>query len=230
MSDARSNTNARDAIFAKIRASLDVKPGTDARVALTETRIATHARHLIPTRALQEPAALRAHFTDYLTRGFATVIDVPTLDKLPAAIGTYLRDHNKPPRIRMGTDFRLANLPWHTTPAIERLSGRAQPADEVSLSYAVAAAAETGTLVLASGPDNPVTLNYLPETHLVVIDAATLKGSYEDALDLVRARLGPGVMPRTLNFVSGPSRTSDIGGITVMGAHGPRFLAVFVIG
>lgn len=230
MSDARSNTAARDAIFGKIRTSLGVKPGDETRTALTSARIEAHARHLIPARALQEPAALRTHFTDYLTRGFATVIDVPTLDALPAAIETYLRDHKKPPRIRMGADARLASLPWQTAPGLERLSGRAQPADEVSLSYAVAAAAETGTLVLASGPDNPVTLNYLPETHLVVLDAATLKGSYEDALDIVRAKLGPGVMPRTLNFVSGPSRTSDIGGITVMGAHGPRFLAVFVIG
>lgn len=230
MSDARSNTAARDAIFSKIRTSLGVKPGDDARVALTQARITAHARHLTPARALQEPAALRAHFTDYLTRGFATVVDVPTIDKLPVAIEAYLREHKKPPRIRMGADPRLAALPWQSAPGTERLPGRAQPADEVSLSYAVAAAAETGTLVLASGPDNPVTLNYLPETHLVVLDAATLKGSYEDALDIVRARLGPGVMPRTLNFVSGPSRTSDIGGITVMGAHGPRFLAVFVVG
>lgn len=232
MSDTKATrpNSARDAIFAKIRASLDVKPGNDARIALAEARISTRARHLTPARALQEQAALRAHFTDYLTRGFATVIDVPSLDGLPVAIETYLRDHKKPPRIRMGADARLASLPWQTAPSIERLSGRAQPADEVSLSYAVAAAAETGTLVLTSGPDNPVTLNYLPETHLVVLDAVTLKGSYEDALDIVRAKLGTGVMPRTLNFVSGPSRTSDIGGITVMGAHGPRFLAVFVIG
>lgn len=230
MSETRSNSTARDAIFSKIRASLNVKPGNDARVALTQARITTHARHLTPARALQEPAALRAHFTNYLTSGFATVVDVPTHDALPVAIQTYLRDHNKPPRLRMGADARLANLPWQSAPTIERLSGRAQPADEVSLSYAVAAAAETGTLVLASGPDNPVTLNYLPETHLVVLDATTLKGSYEDALDIVRAKFGTGVMPRTLNFISGPSRTSDIGGITVMGAHGPRFLAVFVIG
>jgi L-lactate dehydrogenase complex protein LldG len=110
------------------------------------------------------------------------------------------------------------------------LNGRAHPDDEVSLSYAVAGAAETGTLVLASGPDNPVTLNYLPETHMVVLDAATLVGPYEDAIDIVRSRFGIGVMPRTLNLISGPSRTSDIGGKTVMGAHGPRHLAIFIVG
>lgn len=229
MSDARSNTAARDAIFGKIRTSLGAKSG-DGRQALTEARIAAHARHLTPARALQSPEALRAHFTDYLTRGMATVVDVPGFDGVPTAIAAYIRDHNKPARIRMGADPRLAALPWDTAPALERLSGRALPDDEVSLSFAVAAAAETGTLVLASGADNPVTLNYLPETHLVVLDASTLVGPYEDAFNIVRAKFGTGIMPRTLNLVSGPSRTSDIGGKTVMGAHGPRHLAVFVVG
>ena len=229
MSETRSNTAARDAIFAKIRTSLGAKPG-DGRQAVTEARITTHARHLTPARALQSPHALREHFTSYLTTGQATVVDVPTLEALPEAIATYLRDHNKPPRVRMGADARLAALPWDRAPGVERVAGRAMPSDEVSLSFAVAAAAETGTLVLASGPDNPVTLNYLPETHMIVLDAATLVGPYEDAFNLVRAKFGPAVMPRTLNFISGPSRTSDIGGKTVMGAHGPRYLAVFIVG
>ena len=224
-----SDTEARDRILGKIRASLEAKPG-DGRDALVSSRIAARARHLTPARALQSPADLRALFTSHLTKGHASVIDVPFPAGLPAAIATYLRDHNRPTRIRMGADARLAALPWHAAPALERLNGRAVPEDEVSLSYAVAAAAETGTLILASGPDNPVTLNYLPETHLVVLDAATLKGPYEDAFDIVRAKLGVGVMPRTLNLISGPSRTSDIGGKTVMGAHGPRHLAVFVVG
>ena len=231
MSEPRpSASTARDRIFGKIRASLDVKADDSARAVLIASRIASRARHLTPARALLAPAELRAQFTAYLTIGQATVIDVPTLDGLPMAIAAYLRDHNRPARIRMGADPRLAALPWNTAPGLERLTGRAQPDDEVSLSYAVAGAAETGTLVLTSGPDNPVTLNYLPETHMIVVDANTLVGPYESAFDIVRAKLGVGVMPRTLNLITGPSRTSDIGGKTVMGAHGPRFLAVLVVG
>jgi L-lactate dehydrogenase complex protein LldG len=37
-------------------------------------------------------------------------------------------------------------------------------------------------------------------------------------------------MPRTLNLVSGPSRTADIGGRIVIGAHGPRRLMVVIVG
>lgn len=230
MSDPSKATATRDRILAKIRRSLGAAPGDAAREMLVTSRISTHARHPLPARTQLDPAALRAQFSSFLTRGFATVVDVATRGDIPVAIATYLREHDQPPRLRMGADPRLAILPWETAPGLERRFGRADPSDVVTLSYAVAAASETGTLLLASGPDNPVTLSFLPETHLVILEAATLKGSYEDAFDIVRASLGPGVMPRTLNLISGPSRTSDIGGKTVMGAHGPRHLAVFVAG
>jgi L-lactate dehydrogenase complex protein LldG len=45
---------------------------------------------------------------------------------------------------------------------------------------------------------------------------------------LVRAKYGKGAMPRALNFISGASRTGDIGGRIVKGAHGPRSLCVIV--
>ena len=230
MSDTAANAATRERILAKIRRSLNVSGSDSARSTLVENRIAERARHPLPARTQIEPAALRVQFTGFLTRGFASVIDVPGYAQLPTSIAAYLRDNNRASRLRMGTDPRLAALPWDTAPGLERLSGRATPDDEVTLSHALAAAAETGTLVLASGQENPVTLSFLPETHLVVLDAATLKGAYEDAFDIARATLGPGVMPRTLNLISGPSRTSDIGGKTVMGAHGPRHLAVFVVG
>ena len=79
------------------------------------------------------------------------------------------------------------------------------------------------------GPDNPVTLGFVPDTHIVVLRADTIVGSYEEACAMVLAETG-GVMPRTLNLVTGASRTGDIGGKIVMGAHGPRRLAIFLLG
>ncbi len=224
--------SARERIFAKVRAALDVPAsGPDPRLTIVERRIAERRRHMLPARATMAPADLRAQFATHLTRGKASVIDVAEDAGVPAAIASYLRAQNLPPTLRIGDDARLRSLPWDTTPSMTLRYGRADPhTDAVTLSYAVAAAAETGTLVLASGPDNPVSLSFLPDTHLIVLNAATLVGAYEDAFDIVRATLGDGVMPRTLNFISGPSRTADIGGIPVMGAHGPRHLAVFVVG
>jgi L-lactate dehydrogenase complex protein LldG len=112
---------------------------------------------------------------------------------------------------------------------LTRDAGAADPGDEASLSHAAAGVAETGTLVLASGPDNPVTLSFLPETHIVVVEAKDIVGGYEDAWAIVRERFGEGQMPRTVNMISGPSRTGDIGGRLVLGAHGPRRQCVIVV-
>jgi L-lactate dehydrogenase complex protein LldG len=92
------------------------------------------------------------------------------------------------------------------------------------------AAAETGTLLLVSGADNPTTLNFLPEAHTVLIAASDIVGSYEEAFDRLRAIHGEGYLPRTVNLISGPSRTADIEQTIVRGAHGPSRLHVLILG
>ena len=98
------------------------------------------------------------------------------------------------------------------------------------MSRAVVAAAETGTLFLVSGTDNPTTLNFLPEAQTILIAASDIVGSYEEAWDRVRAIYGQGTLPRTVNLISGPSRTADIEQTIVRGAHGPSRLLVLILG
>jgi len=100
----------------------------------------------------------------------------------------------------------------------------------VGRSDALVAAAETGTLVLVSGADNPTTLSFLPETHFILIRASDVVGSYEEAFDRLRAIYGEGSLPRTVNLISGPSRTADIEQTIVRGAHGPKRLHVVILG
>ena len=91
---------------------------------------------------------------------------------------------------------------------------------------AVCGVAETGTLILTSGPDSPTTLNLLPDTHIVVLSTDSIVGSYEDGWDLLRAR---GELPRTVNMITGPSRTGDIEQTIQLGAHGPRRLHILLV-
>ena len=86
--------------------------------------------------------------------------------------------------------------------------------------------AETGTLILDSGPENPVTLTFLGETHFVVVAADDIKAGFEDMWAEWRAR---SLDPRTVNMVTGPSRSADIGQTLQLGAHGPVALHVFVV-
>ncbi len=64
---------------------------------------------------------------------------------------------------------------------------------------------------------------------MIVVRAKDILGSYEDAWNALRKTYGEGSMPRTVNLVSGPSRTADIDQIIVMGAHGPRRLHVIIL-
>jgi L-lactate dehydrogenase complex protein LldG len=222
--------SGRDTTLAKIRAGLGVSGSDAARRAAIDNRIAVKARHLIPERVKGKTREqLLKLLRGFLEGQSATVIEIAARADLPAALAGYLRAHNLAPRLRVGGDPYLTQIPWGQEPQLEVMLGHAQPTDEVGLSHATAAVAETGTLVLASGADNPVTLNFLPETHVVVVEEKDVVGPYEDAWDKVRARFGDRAMPRTVNMISGPSRTADIGGKLVVGAHGPRRMCVMLI-
>src|SRR5690606_29717660 len=97
-----------------------------------------------------------------------------------------------------------------------------------SLTGSLAGIAETGTLMLASGEQGPTTLNFLPETHLVVLRESDLVGPIEEAWKRLRERADEG-LPRTVNFITGPSRTGDIEQKIQLGAHGPRRLHVLLL-
>jgi L-lactate dehydrogenase complex protein LldG len=220
----------RDIIFRKIRAGLDSTANDAKRRATVDARIAAEFRHPTPERVAGKTH--EQHLT--LMRGYlegqgATVLDAATRDEIPGLVAKYLRDTNLPARLRLGDDALLSDLPWSTEPGLTLNKGKAEPTDDVGLSHATACVAETGTLVLASGADNPVTINFLPENHIVVVESRDVVGPYEDAWQKIRARFGQRTMPRTVNMISGPSRTGDIGGRIVMGAHGPRRMCVIVI-
>jgi L-lactate dehydrogenase complex protein LldG len=149
---------------------------------------------------------------------------------VPEAAADYLRSRNLPMKLRRGDDARLNGMPWSDVRALEVSTGRSDGKQAAAISHAFAAAAETGTLVLLSGPDNPTTLNFLPEHHLVVIDAKDIAGDYETVWQRLRKQLGEGKMPRAVNLITGPSRSGDIEQTQVYGAHGPKTLQVFVVG
>ena len=61
------------------------------------------------------------------------------------------------------------------------------------------------------------------------LTAKDIAGDYESAWDKVRGAYGKGRMPRTVNFITGPSRSGDIEQTLLLGAHGPRRLHIVVV-
>jgi L-lactate dehydrogenase complex protein LldG len=221
---------ARSTLFASIRKSLGVSGEEVGRRAEVAQRLAKHPRGVIPRRG-QLPAADRVKlFADMVEAAAGTAEILKSADDVPAAVAALLRRHNLPLQVRRGDDARLAALPWSKERALEVSTGPSDGHQLASISHAFAGVAETGTLVMASGPDNPTTLNFLPDTHIVVVDAKDIAGDYETVWQRVRETYGIDALPRVFNMITGPSRSADIAQILILGAHGPRRLHVLVVG
>lgn len=155
-----------------------------------------------------------------------TIADVAHRAEVPAAVATYLREHGLP--LRAVCWPALRELAW----AQHGLHVEARPAhadDAVGITEAFCAIAETGTLMTLSGAHTPPAASLLPETHIAVLRRAQIVPAMEEAWQLLRDVHGANTMPRAVNFISGPSRTSDIEQTLTLGAHGPYRVHIVLV-
>jgi L-lactate dehydrogenase complex protein LldG len=220
-------SSARDDILAGIRRGLGRGPVAAETAAELVERVAAHRRNLVPARAAALDHAERVDlFVAVAEEVQTTVARVASPDEVPGEVARYLAAENLPAELVMAPDPGLDAIPWDQRPLVQIRRGRAEPGDAVSLTPCLAAVAETGTLLLVSGADTPTTLNFLPDTHIVVLHGGQVVASYEDGWELVREQQA---WPRTVNLITGPSRTGDIEQRIQLGAHGPRRLHVVLV-
>lgn len=221
--------SARDNILAKIRKVNATGADEDQRKRIVAERLAGSPRGIMPKRGQLPDAERRELFMAMAQKFGATVAEVTDYPDVARAVSTYLRKHNLPASIRIGEDDRLKSANWDSERTLEVLHGASDGNDMTAVSHALAGIAETGTVALPSGADNPTTLNFLPDHHIVVIKAGDIEGDLESIWDRLRGKLGKGQMPRALNLVTGPSRSGDIEQKILLGAHGPRALHLIIV-
>lgn len=213
---------AREQILQSIRRSLRrtdaLEPSIEQMLA---ERLARHEPHLKPA----VPGNLIERFVLKLEAVAGTAARVPTLVDVPPAVAKYLSEQQVSKTLVMAPDPVFASVPWPDSLTIERRAATRD--DHVALTGAFAGVAETGSLVLLSSPQSPTTLNFLPDVHIVVLRTAQLVRHIEEVWARLRAELSE--MPRTVNFITGPSRTADIEQTIQLGAHGPRNLHVILV-
>jgi len=224
---------SREAVFGAIRQSLGRGPLTpDARRELDQ-RIAEHRANLIPARSDGDHARQVALFVEMAEQMSCTVQRLSSAAEVPAAAAEYLRGRNLPMELGLAPDPELKALPWDGQPMLQLHEGAARDKDLASLTPAFAAIAETGTLMMTSGAAHPTTLNFMPDHHIVALKAGQVVGAYEEAWARLRESRrdaeGGFDMPRTVNLITGPSRTGDIELTIHLGAHGPRSLHILLI-
>jgi L-lactate dehydrogenase complex protein LldG len=220
---------ARDDVYANIRRSLGVDGRETTRRAAVEQRLSQGPRGIVPARGSLDTAGRLALFQAEAEAAAASVVRIVEPAAIASAVALYLRAHNLAPALRLAPDPRIeAKAFAEIGLAVE--TGRAQANDATGLSHALAGVAETGTLVLASGPKSPTTLNFLPDNHIVILRADDIESDYEAIWQRLRMAYGKGTMPRAVNLITGPSRSADIEQEIILGAHGPRRLHILIVG
>ena len=224
-------TAAREDILSCIR---DAVFGQSKAAGVVEKRLRTHAKNTIPARGRVDQKARIDTFVTEAEKVNATVARITSAIAVPSEVVRYLAGNNLPPMLRLAPDPRVAVIPWTKQTLLETSTGAARNSDTASVSHAFAGVAETGTIVMVSGAENPTTLNYLPSTHIAIVAAADIFGSYEEVWQQLRSQRKEAVevsnvMPRAVNWITGPSRTADIAQTMLLGAHGPQRLHIVIV-
>ncbi len=191
-------------------------------------RLAQPPRGPTIARAQVAPADKVALFCQWAEFNNATIARIGTAD-VPGEVTAFLARNNLPATVAMAPSPLLEGYNWASEKMLSIRRGRGEGGDQVSITGAFAGIAETGTVVMASGPDHPVSLNLLPDTHIVVLREGDIVSGYEDVWTRLRERYGKDRMPRTVNTITGPSRTGDIEQTIELGAHGPRRMHILVV-
>jgi L-lactate dehydrogenase complex protein LldG len=199
---------ARDEVLRRVRAALaDGPPEVEVPRGYRRSSISDDPVSLFASRVSDYDASVRR------------------VDDVAAAVADLCRGRDAT-RLAITGDLPSAWLPAGLDLVADPCSVEELDSVEGVLTGCALAIAETGTIVLDSGPRcGRRALTLVPDRHICVVEANQIVSSVPEAVD----RLQPAVRDgRPLTFISGPSATSDIELERVPGVHGPRTLDVLI--
>lgn len=219
--------SARSEIFARLKATLGTVQNVEVRTTQADRRIVDGAPDLVPLRGRAEGPARTVLFVTEAENAQAEVHRLAPTDEVPGVVRDILVKAGCG-ALKAAPHKILQAMNWD---GVDIVFGHGEGLDHVGLSVAYAGIAETGTLVMASGPSSPTTLNFLPDVHIVVISEDDIAANYEEVWARLSRDAKPAgaKLPRTVNWITGPSRTADIEQTLLLGAHGPRKLVILLI-
>ena len=95
-------------------------------------------------------------------------------------------------------------------------------AADVGITGVEAVIAETGTIVLATRPDQPRAASLLPPVHIAIAHRGQIVADLFDLFD-------GGEVPACLTLITGPSKTGDVELQLVTGVHGPGEVCLVLV-
>ena len=213
-------TSPRDVVLGAVRVALGNRTNNPAQTKADADALLQDPDVIRPELMAPDPmAAFIARATSPKLIG-TSVVRIPSVADFPAAVASYLAAQSLPRIVALQPSPDLVSLDWSGIQLRHEMA-----ADElVGAGVARCAIAETGSLVFHSDADTPILFNFLPLHHIVLVHAETILRHLEDYVSTVTGD----IPPRNVNIITGASGTTDIEGVLVRGAHGPRNLHIVI--
>ncbi len=221
MSSLNCNTAARAQVFRDVRFAVNLMSAQKKEVIdqkFDEVRSS-------PTPLPVVDGILIDQFIEKHTAVNGTVAFVSSIAEVPKAVGKFLDRHDLPKRFVTGKSDAVARLDWPEDWQMECRSAR--KTDLVSVTDAVCAVAESGTIVVASSAKVSSTHMFLPDNHVVVLNVGQVVRHLDDALQIGSQYILK--ESRGFHMITGPSKTADVEQTIQYGAHGPRRLHTIIL-
>ncbi len=154
-----------------------------------------------------------------------TVAMVKSFSEVPQAVEQFVNACQLPLEMVMSDTDLMHGIDWPQNWNIERRSARSS--DAVSVTDAICAIAETGTIVVANSTQVSSTHMFLPDNHIVILSGGLIVRHLEDALSICEPLAQN--RSRGIHMITGPSKTADVEQTIQYGAHGPRKLHAVII-
>ncbi len=186
-------------------------------------------------RLCQKDEDLPARFADR-AQALGMQIHQANMGELGALLGDVLENYNcqhavasiaHPPLLKQITDI-FTSLETEMIDH-ESASWHDQQFDvEVGITDVEAALAETGSIIISSGPHLSRGSYLAPPVHIALVRTSQILADLIDYFDGIDGPLNQPNRSATV-LISGPSKTADIEGILITGVHGPGEVHVVII-
>jgi L-lactate utilization protein LutC len=183
-----------------------------------------------PWRSRRQFTDLAARFSEALTAVKGEVRRAADLDGALEEVAQILEEikatrgivDDDPLLDKIDLAKRWPDVNWFTVGRNEGDLRQFAAAADVGISIAEAALAETGSVVVSSGPGRSRFTSLLPPVHLALVPTSRLT---PDIFTWIAGH--DRQFPSSLTLISGPSKTADIEQTMAIGVHGPgRFVAI----
>ena len=154
-----------------------------------------------------------------------TIEKIKTLDSLPTTVQSFLDKYALPPCIKIQELSDFQSLDW----GVISTNSDVREDNSVGLCLAEYGVAETGSFVVHSSPEMPILINFLPLYLLAVVPKSKILHYMDDYALIANDIAKLAKTPRNMCLISGVSGTTDIEGVLVQGAHGPKILHIIVV-